>query len=173
MDLEQSPQPVTILGGGIDVGAFSIHGRGLIASEPIPAADVVLRWGGVVVTAADLASGRLGPGSWGQIDEDAFLFGPADAADYFLNHSCDPNVWLRGASTLVARRDIAVGEEIVGDYGTWEADPRYVLEPCACGTTVCRGRVTGDDWRRTELRQRYARHFVPFLEERSRGLPQF
>lgn len=40
------------------------------------------------------------------------------------------------------------------DYAI-EMDGDYVLAPCRCGTDLCRGQVTGQDWRRPELRERY------------------
>lgn len=66
--------------------------------------------------------------------------------------------------SVVARRDIAAGGQIVGDYAIWESEPRYRLDGCRCGSTGCRGTVTGDDWRRPELRERYRGHFLPLLE---------
>ena len=50
--------------------------------------------------------------------------------EYFVNHSCDPNIWMQDDVTVVTRRDIARGEEIGGDYAVWEAGDGYVLEPC-------------------------------------------
>ena len=41
---------------------------------------------------------------------------------------------------------------------------------CACGTSLCRGRVTGEDWRNPELWERYAGHFSPYLERRIKAL---
>jgi hypothetical protein len=40
---------------------------------------------------------------------------------------------------------------------------------CACGADLCRGTVTGDDWRRPELRQRYGDHWIPALLARIRS----
>ncbi len=67
------------------------------------------------------------------------------APDRYVNHSCDPNAWIRyegGTAFLVARRAIAPGDEITVDYnlnitgGTpW---------PCRCGAARCRGATTGD-----------------------------
>jgi hypothetical protein len=44
------------------------------------------------------------------------------------------------------------------------ADPGFTMD-CACGapTSLCRGTVTGDDWRLPELRERYGAHWVPVL----------
>jgi hypothetical protein len=41
----------------------------------------------------------------------------------------------------VARREIAIGEEITYDYA-FVAD---VAEPCCCGTPICRGVIVDDD----------------------------
>jgi len=65
--------------------------------------------------------------------------------DRHTNHSCDPSAWVlyegEGA-WLVARRDLAPGDEIACDYSinvtsgsSW---------PCRCGAARCRGTVTGD-----------------------------
>ena len=81
-----------------------------------------------------------------------------------LNHSCDPNLGWAGERTLVALRDIAAGDELTVDYATmtvapWEMD-------CRCGSAGCRGVVTGDDWRRPDLQERYAGRFSPFINAR-------
>lgn len=54
----------------------------------------------------------------------------------FMNHSCDPNVAVRGRS-VIALRPIAVHEEVTFDYRTTEYD---MAEPflCACGSPRCR-----------------------------------
>ncbi len=78
---------------------------------------------------------------------------------YYVNHSCDPSML-----NDVAFRDIAAGEEITTDYACGEASPNYVLEPCRCGTEICRGRVSGDDWRIPALQQRYRGYFTPHIE---------
>ncbi len=143
------------------------HGRGLFAAAPVARGETLMIWGGTAYTVAQLHAGQVPRGiSYSIVDEGVLLTGPADDLDHFVNHSCDPNVWLADGLRVVARRDIAAGEEVVGDYATWESEPEYRLEPCACGAAACRGRVTGDDWRRPELRARYAGHFLPFLERR-------
>ncbi|MBA3533726.1 MAG: SET domain-containing protein-lysine N-methyltransferase [Ardenticatenales bacterium] len=125
-------------------------------------------WGGDVYTDEQLRAMPPLEGNWSYsiIEEGLYLFGPADAMDYFINHSCDPNLWLTDAVTLVARRDIQPGDEIRGDYAIWESEPSYVLEPCQCGSRLCRARVTGNDWMIPKLQVRYEGHFLPFLSQR-------
>jgi SET domain-containing protein len=56
-----------------------------------------------------------------------------------INHSCEPNVYMRRAYRLVeyyALRNIKKGEELTCDYG--ETHHEGTL-PCKCGAKNCRG----------------------------------
>jgi hypothetical protein len=78
----------------------------------------------------------------------------------FGNHSCDPALWHTDAYTLSARRDLHPGEEVTVDYATQTAESEFSMV-CRCGSPLCRVTITGDDWRRPELQQRYREHWVP------------
>lgn len=57
-----------------------------------------------------------------------------------INHSCAANCAAenhRGHIWIVAKRDIAAGEEITFDYGFPLGEWRH--HPCRCGTAVCAG----------------------------------
>lgn len=58
----------------------------------------------------------------------------------FLNHSCDPNIGIKGKVSFYALRDIKSGEELTFDYSTSEVDTRWSLK-CGCGSKKCRGVV--------------------------------
>lgn len=152
----------------IAVRPSSIEGKGMFALGPIGAGEVVVVWGGVIYTRAEVEAGAVKPGTATRISRDLYLADPDDGTispDYYLNHSCDPNLWLEDEITLVARRDIQAGEELSIDYALWETDPSWTLAPCRCGTGCCRGRVTGSDWRLKELQAKYRGHFTPYLNE--------
>ena len=69
--------------------------------------------------------------------------------------------------TLVARRNIAVGEELTIDYAMSEGDEAWGPPwECLCGSKLCRGRFTGKDWRLHALQERYRDHFSPFINVR-------
>lgn len=150
------------------LGSSPTHGKGLFASDQIEANEIVMIWGGDLYTEADLRAGKVKKGAWSysMIEEGLYLFAPEDGLDYYVNHSCDPNVWMADQVTVVARRDIARGEEVRGDYAVWESEPEYVLEPCRCRTPLCRTTITGNDWMRPELQERYRGHFLPYLNRR-------
>ena len=67
--------------------------------------------------------------------------------------------------TAVARRRIDAGEEVTVDDALMTADLAWSMV-CWCGSPVCRGVVTNDDWRRQDVQERYAGHFSPFLSRR-------
>ena len=82
------------------------------------------------------------------------------------NHSCDPNAWLSDdKTTLVARRDIAVGEEVTTDYALWSDTADWTMR-CNCGSQLCRGELTGQDWQRDDLQAAYRGHWPSFIELR-------
>ncbi len=159
----------------IEVRASSSESKGMFALEPIREGETVVVWGGKLFSREELKLGRAQKGSVSAIDEGLYLAGdanefPADPSN-FMNHSCDPNVWMADEITLIARRDIDKGEEVTGDYAMWEADEQYVASwECTCGSSICRKRITGRDWRLPELQERYGRHFSPFINERIRKL---
>ena len=80
------------------------------------------------------------------------------------NHSCDPNLWWIDAYSQAALRDIGAEEELTNDYATSTGIADFRMD-CACGTDLCRGVVTGIDWRRADLQERYGEHWTPGLLE--------
>jgi SET domain-containing protein len=154
----------------IEVRPSTIHGCGMFAAQPIHAGEVVIIWGGDLFTGEDIRAGKARRDSVAALDEDLYLADPVDdpdGPDYFLNHSCSPNVWMQDAVTLVARRDIVPSEELTADYALWEMDEDWTLpEECRCGSPLCRTIITGGDWRLAMLQERYAGHFSPLLNRR-------
>lgn len=83
--------------------------------------------------------------------------------DRHINHSCDPNTYIRYIADtcfIVARRQIAVGDELTCDYNinvtggsAW---------PCHCGAARCRGTTTGDFFL---LPPDIQREYLPLLAE--------
>jgi hypothetical protein len=48
----------------------------------------------------------------------------------------------------LAPRDISAGEELCHDYAMERSDD-YALD-CHCGSLLCRGKVSGEDWKRPD-----------------------
>jgi len=164
------PEPGCWLHPDVEVRPSLISGRGLFAMAPITAGTVVSRLGGGLVSGAVLrelfAAAARNPGhpyiDCITVDTDLHLVLPPRQPNGYGNHSCDPNLWWVSAYQLAARRLVNSGDELTNDYATSTAEPDFVMK-CFCGAPLCRGVVTGDDWRRPELRERYGQHWVPVL----------
>jgi uncharacterized protein len=152
-----------------EVRPSPIHGTGLFAKHAIARGDIVAVKGGHVLTAAhweDLQP-ALGPAEI-QISED-LVIAPVDRTErddsmLYTNHSCDPNLAIQGQIVLVAMRDVTAGEELTIDWATTD-DGDYEMQ-CRCGSAHCRGTVTGKDWMKKELQEKYRGWFCWFLQRK-------
>jgi SET domain-containing protein len=157
-----------------EVRESKIHGRGLFATADIAKGEVVAIKGGHIIDRETLGreiTPRLGSVEI-QIDDDLFIApvteDQREMSMLYSNHSCDPNVGIRGEITFVAMRDIRPGEELTHDWAMTDNDD-YSL-PCHCGAPNCRKILTGKDWRRPELQKRYAGYFSAYLEKKIAAL---
>lgn len=86
-----------------------------------------------------------------------------------VNHSCDPNCGISvnetGAHDFVAMRDISVNEEITFDYAMRNYGVNYFPKQCMCGSTGCRGKITGWIDLPDERKNMYAGFVAPYLLE--------
>ena len=144
-----------------------IHGRGLFATGDITKGEVVAVKGGLIVdreTLREKITPRLGPVEI-QIEDDLFIAPVTDEerelSMLYLNHSCDANLGIRGQIAFVAMRDIRAGEELTHDWAMTDDDD-YSIE-CNCGSPDCRKTLTGKDWQRPDLQERYAGYFSAYL----------
>ena len=152
-----------------EVGISKIHGKGLFAQEPIAKGEIVAVKGGYILSKQqwneiepELGSAEI------QIAEDLFI-APVqkdhrEGSMLYINHSCDPNTAVQGQIVLVAMKDIAAREELTHDWATTD-DLDYEMQ-CACGSTNCRGIITGKDWMRKDLQEKYKGWFCWFLQRK-------
>jgi uncharacterized protein len=138
----------------------SIHGRGVFARRAIPDGTRILEYTGERITKSEAAEReiqRLERQRRGG-DDSVFIFvlnrrhdldgRKGGSVARFINHSCAPNCRtevIRGRVWIVARRDIAAGEELTYDYGFSLKEWR--LHPCRCGAARCAGFIVGKDQR--------------------------
>lgn len=146
-----------------------IHGRGLFAAEAIAKGEIVCVKGGYVI---DREALRSMPGWFRaaeiQIADDLFI-APVkeeerEGSMIFSNHSCDPNIGVRGQIVFVAMRDISRGEELTHDWAMTDNDQNQ--HECNCGAMNCRKVISGQDWRRADLQERYKGYMSWYLTEK-------
>lgn len=130
----------------------TIHGRGVYAQRIIPSGTRVVEYTGERITKAEASlreQQRLERQRRGE-DSCVYIFDLNDRYDLdgrsgdniarLINHSCLPNCTaetIRGRVWIVARREIAEGEELTFDYGFPYKEWR--LHPCRCGAPRCVG----------------------------------
>jgi len=160
------------LSGKAEVRPAGEKGWGAYALEPIPAGETVAAFGGSVTSAAvlkTLSNDRQSRSI--QVDTDLYLVsGDTPEPGDMLNHSCAPNCGLSGQILIVAKRDIARGEELCFDYAMCD-DSDYDEFQCLCGEPTCRETITGSDWRDPSLQAAYEGWFSPYLARRIAALP--
>jgi len=150
------------LPAGLRLGRSRLHGRGIFARDFIPAGEEIIEYVGERITKAEAARreerrlARLAAGGDGCVyvfdlnrrhDLDGDV--PGNPARR-INHSCAPNCesqQARGRIRIVARRDIAPGEELTYDYGFAYGEARH--HPCRCEAPGCAGYIVqrGQRWR--------------------------
>lgn len=125
-------------------------GFGVVATAPIPAGTIVWVRDSLDRCISSEQVEALGPLFTAALRR--FTFWEADGGDLvlcwdharYVNHSCEANCLGGGFEFEVAVRDIAVGEQLTDDYGTFG----YAYEmPCSCGAASCRGVIRRADSR--------------------------
>lgn len=126
-----------------------IHGKGAFARAQIRArTDIVEYLGEKISKAESLARCEANNAFIFTLDDKFDLDGDVDwNPARFFNHSCGPNCDAEsreGHIWIVARRDIAAGEELTFNYG-------YDLEsyneyPCSCGSAECAGYMVAEEY---------------------------
>jgi SET domain-containing protein len=149
-----------------------IVGRGLFADTAIAKGEIVCVKGGHLLTKAQFRHYQSVANEADlQIADDLFL-APVTEAEFedvmmFLNHSCEPNLGIQGQIVFVAMRDIAGGEELTLDYATIDHDSEPMA--CRCGAEGCRRLITGRDWQKPALQEKYGSYFAWYLLEKIRS----
>jgi hypothetical protein len=143
-----------------------------LAARPIRRGEVVAVKGGHILDRRALARTPARDAvSYIQIDDNLYIGavtpGEVPRNKLFLNHSCEPNVGIRGQITFVALRDVAAGEELTYDWAMEEH--RRDRTRCTCRAPSCRQVLTGRDWQLPTLQSRYRGFFSAYLAVKIAG----
>lgn len=158
----------TFLNPKIEIRDSPIASKGMFAKEDITKDEMIIKWGGVFLTAKEVEEKNKNNFLIIQIDEDLWSVerNGEHEDDYFINHSCDSNSWMIDGRTFVAKRDIEKSEEITVDYSLFESEDYISKWICRCGSSDCRKRITGKDCLLPDVQKRYTSHFSPMVQKR-------
>lgn len=153
----------------VQVRDSGIEGKGVFAKEDIKKGEVITVKVGHILTDEEIKTLSLELRNYCLKIRDRLFIGPKtkeeieDSSNY-LNHSCNPSAGLDGQITYVALRDVKKGEELAHDYAmTTDYDYRM---GCQCESKNCRKVITGEDWKRKDLQEKYGNHFAHYILKR-------
>jgi len=141
-------------------------GSGSFVIQKIQKGEIVASFGGFVVDKQNLKNYSVDRVARSlQLNESKYLLsGKLPEPGDMLNHSCEPNCGAIGTSSIVAMKDIEIGEELTFDYSMTDAS-KYDEFDCACEKVNCRKKVTGNDWQFLDLQQKYDGYFSTYIEK--------
>lgn len=151
-----------------------INGKGVFAVEPFAEGELVAVWGGKIYTTEEVS--RLAE-IFPQFNThtvsvcEGYFLGSENLFEFddaeLFNHSCDPNVGIRGQLIVVTRRQIIKGEELTFDYDTTE----IAAEPfeCQCKMPDCRKLIDGSGWRDLRFVKRNRKYLSWYILEKVLG----
>lgn len=109
------------------VGQSSIHGKGVFAKKNFKKGEVVFIFKGEIYNRVNKNKNDTysNPNSIG-FDKNKWI-DPVGEFQY-INHSCNPNMGIKGKVTFVALRDIKMDEELTFDYSIIEEDIKWKMK---------------------------------------------
>ena len=153
----------------VSVGDSEIHGQGVFAKKAFLKGDMVLE-----IDDSDPVLDRGSLTSEQAIFIDVFVSVDGKekvtwmkSPERFINHSCDPNNYVRtdmrtGVRRAWALKNIRIGDELTWDYALniWEEWVSPV--PCNCGAENCRRMIRGNYF---TLPRETQRRYLTLLDE--------
>lgn len=131
------------MSGSLEVRKSKIYGSGCFALKFLPARKKIKLYEGELIKGGRKIQARIRKQMETAVkiitlDDDTAIDGAVGGNETaYINHSCDPNAYIRivpGLKVAIfARRDIQPGEELTIDY----RDPEHP-EVCRCGASNCR-----------------------------------
>jgi SET domain-containing protein len=123
------------------VGSSGIVGKGLYSGSRIAKRAKIGEFEGETIGLREARRRAKGRAIVAIVELDKFALDATDSPRgfRFINHSCDPNTFIRCTPTraeFYARRAIKPGEELTADYGESQHNGKL---PCRCGARKCRG----------------------------------
>ena len=145
-----------------------IHGKGFFSVAYIKKDEIVAIKKGEIVPLDFLNESGIGGGVGLQVSDTEYM-APLTKEEYeksmvYINYSCEPNLGMRGQNIAVAFRDIQPNEELTLDYAMlFNNDDSF---ECNCGNINCRHQITGRDWMKPELQEKYKGYFTEYIQSK-------
>lgn len=141
----------------IYIETSGIHGKGVRAGERMKKGEIIeLIKGKLKFLEIKNKKDSLSYPNWIGVGKNKWI--DTKEPFKFLNHSCDPNVGIKGKVNVVAIKNIKEGEEITLDYSITESDELWEMK-CECKATNCRGIIRSIQF----LPQKTFNKYLPYI----------
>jgi len=126
-----------------EIRTSRIHGNGVFARRTVPPRRRIGELTGELISVAEARRRAKGMEIVAivEFDDDKALDVSTDPCLRFLNHSCEPNTYMRRMGHRVEFFSIArirAGDELTCDYGETHHEGQL---PCRCGAARCREKI--------------------------------
>jgi len=159
----------------VKIRSSPIHKKGLFAKELIKKDEIISIPEGYIIRERQVKNYSKNAKKYFKVLKSylvkiapGFYLAPFDVeklkGDDYLNHSCNPNVGVKGSILFVAMCDIRKDEELTYDYAMTDNDPGVYFK-CLCQEKKCRQFVTGEDWKKPVLQKKYKGYFAWHIQE--------
>ncbi len=142
-----------------------IQGFGLFAIADIAKDEIIAVKAGHILTTQQVKALEFDNHPELQIADDLFVCPVSqeeqDESMLYINHSCNPNVGMRGDIVFVTIEDVKAGDELTIDYAMMD-NLDYSMT-CACGSELCRKIITGQDYLLPELKK-YGKYLSAYIQ---------
>lgn len=126
-----------------EIRRSTIHGNGVFARRTVRSGRKIGELDGELISVAEARRRAEGMEvvTIVEFEDDKALDVTIDPCLRYVNHSCEPNTYMRRIGHCVefyAIRRIRTGEELTCDYGETHHEGQL---PCRCGAERCRERI--------------------------------
>ncbi len=136
--------------------------KGVFAAENIAKGKTILDFPGPIVPEEKSGKWDL----W--IGKNKFIKAPKNSIDNFLNHSCEPNSYVKKIGSkfyLIAMKNIGGGKEVTFDYDTNDYDNKNFEFACKCKSRNCRKLIRGFKYLNKNQKKRLKKYLMPYLKK--------
>ena len=145
-----------------------IHRYGIFAKEDIKKGEPINAFGGIAIPKTEIEEYRKTISHAGVQVSDDFFIVPSSNEEIvesgIFNHSCEPNVGFNSSVTMVAMRNIKVGEELVMNYAFMET--YFDSFNCNCSSPDCRKVIDSNTWKDNGFQDKYGKYYSPYLRDK-------
>ena len=119
------------------ISGSAIAGRGLFTAKTIEPGECILRFEGERISHEYTPEFAKIGSNWIGVGDREWIIPSSESPVLFLNHCCEPNVFINEQQEVIAAQVITAHSELLLDYSSTELDPFWTMR-CTCNHPTCR-----------------------------------